>query len=221
MTTKKLCIFDFDGTIADSMWAWDELGSNTLNENNIKVFDDYDSVIRTMSVPNFSKYLSNRYSELGTAESLMATWHEKMVFNYLNKVPLKKGIIELLTELKNKGYILYLASATHYNVLIKAVEHFNLNKFFDFIVTEEIVGISKRDPKIYELCIERAGVTKQDTVVFEDADHAVFTAKNIGCRVCAVKDYSMRKSEQKIKDVADLYIEDFVNQKQIINFIEQ
>lgn len=216
----KLIIFDFDGTIADSMWAWDDLGETTLKENNIPVFDDYRDVIRTMSVLNFSSYLTNRYPELGKAEDLMNHWHEVMEYKYTHEIKLKKGIIEFLELLKCKNYTLYLASATKYEVLMTAIRHFNLEKYFSFIITETIVGISKRDPKIYKLCEEKAGVSKEDIRIFEDADHAINTAKNAGYKVCAIQDKSMVKKVDTIKNTADLYLKDFTNIETLMNFIE-
>ena len=216
---NKLIIFDFDGTIADSMWAWDELGSDTLKDMGLAPLDDYDKVIRTMSVPNFSVFLSGKYKELGTAEELMAKWHEKMVWNYCNRVTLKAGIIEFLTFLKGEGYTLYLASATHMKVLSRAVEHFDLGRFFDFIITEEIVGLSKRDPKIYEMCMARAGSTPSTTYLFEDAVHAVKTAKKLGINVCALSDASMTEHKDEVIENSDIYVDDFSDLDLLKQFI--
>lgn len=217
--TNKLVIFDFDGTIADSMWAWDELGSDTLKEEGLPALSDYDKIIRTMSVPDFSVYLSEKYKELGTAEQLMAKWHEKMVYNYCNRISLKGGIIEFLDYLKQTGHTLYLASATHFKVLSRAVEHFGLDKYFDFIITEEIVGISKRDPKIYKLCMEKAGSTPETTFLFEDANHAVKTAKKLGINVCALSDASMLGHIDEVKANSDLYVDDFCDLELLKKFI--
>ena len=217
--TNKLVIFDFDGTIVDSMWAWDELGSDTLKEEGLPALSDYDKIIRTMSVPNFSAFLSEKYKELGTAEQLMARWHERMVYNYCNRISLKSGIIEFLDYLKQTGHTIYLASATHYKVLSRAIEHFDLNKYFDFVITEEMVGISKRDPKIYELCMEKAGSTPKTTFLFEDANHAVKTAKKLGINVCALSDASMRDHVDEVKANSDLYVDDFTDIELLKKFI--
>ena len=217
--TNKLVIFDFDGTIADSMWAWDELGSDTLKEEGLPALSDYDKIIRTMSVPNFSAFLSEKYKELGTAEQLMARWHERMVYNYCNRISLKSGIIEFLDYLKQTGHTIYLASATHYKVLSRAIEHFDLNKYFDFVITEEMVGISKRDPKIYELCMEKAGSTPKTTFLFEDANHAVKTAHNLSINVCALSDASMRDHVDEVKANSDLYVDDFCDLELLKKFI--
>ena len=215
----KLIIFDFDGTIADSMWAWDELGRVTLEERHLPPLEDYERIIRTMSVPHFSEYLSKRYPSLAPAEKLMASWHEKMVYNYCNRVSLKAGILTFLDYAKTQGYTLYLASATHYKVLIQAVRHFDLEKYFDFIITEEVVGISKRDPKIYQMCVEKSGCPIENIYLFEDANHAVKTAKLLGVNVCGISDYSMREHVEEVKQYSDLYLDDFTDLTSIKKFL--
>ena len=218
---KKLVIFDFDGTIADSMWTWDALGRETLEEKGLSPLLDYESVIRTMSVPDFSRFLAEKYPSLSPADELMAQWHNKMVYNYLNRVGLKEGIVEFLEHLKKSGVTVYLASATRYDVLIQAVKHFGLEKYFDYILTEECVGATKREPKIYLMCAQRAGCNLEDVYLFEDAAHAVKTAKSIGIKVCALSDYSMRAHVDEIKATADMYIDDFTNIEGLKKFIEE
>jgi HAD superfamily hydrolase (TIGR01509 family) len=217
---NKLVIFDFDGTIVDSMWAWDALGRETLEENLLVPLPDYEKVIRTMSVPDFSRFLAEEYPSLAPAEELMEKWHKKMVYNYLNRVRLKDGIVEFLEYLKKSGVTVYLASATHYDILIQAVKHFGLEKYFDYILTEERVGVSKREPKIYLMCAQRAECKLENIYLFEDASHAVKTAKSIGVNVCALSDYSMRECVDEIRSVADMYIDDFTDIESLKKFIE-
>ena len=114
---------------------------------------------------------------------------------------------------------MYLASATHYKVLIQAVRHFDLEKYFDFIITEEVVGISKRDPKIYQMCVERSGCDIDHIYLFEDANHAVKTANRLGVNVCAISDYSMREHVEEVKENSKLYLDDFTDIETLKAFI--
>ncbi len=217
---NKLVIFDFDGTIADSMWAWDALGKETLEEKSLAPLPDYENVIRTMSVPDFSRFLAKKYPSLAPDDKLMALWHEKMVFNYLNRVSLKKGIIELLDYLKQNNFKIILASATKYEVLLKAVKHFDLEKYFDFIFTEERVGATKREPKIYLMCAQQANCDINNIFLFEDANHAIKTAKSIGIKTCGISDFSMREHAEEIKQSVDLYLDDFTDLDAIKKFLQ-
>lgn len=50
---------------------------------------------------------------------------------------------------------------------------------------------------------------KKDTVIFEDALHAIETAKAAGFRVCGVYDDSAREDQEAIRRIADYYITSF------------
>lgn len=57
--------------------------------------------------------------------------------------------------------------------------------------------------------MRRLRSTKRDTVVFEDALHAIQTAKNAGFRVAAVYDPSAEADQEEIRRIADYYIRSF------------
>ena len=50
---------------------------------------------------------------------------------------------------------------------------------------------------------------KRDTVIFEDALHAIRTAKAAGFRVAAVYDASAEDDQEEIRSLADYYIRSF------------
>lgn len=72
------------------------------------------------------------------------------------------------------------------------------------------VGAGKAEsPEIYERAMRRLQSNKQNTVVFEDALHAIQTAKQAGFRVCAVYDPSAESDQAEIQALADTYIRSF------------
>ena len=207
----------------------------------MKKFENFTMLVDFYELTMANGYLKNGYKDKKACFDLYfrkvpdnggfaITAGLKQVIDYLNELHFSdediiylrsKGIFceEFLDYLKQTGHTIYLASATHFKVLSRAVEHFGLNKYFDFIITEEIVGISKRDPKIYELCMEKAGSTPKTTFLFEDANHAVKTAHNLGINVCALSDASMAEHIDEVKANSNLYIDDFCNLELLKKFI--
>ena len=60
-----------------------------------------------------------------------------------------------------------------------------------------------------EMCIRDRDTTQADTVVFEDAWHALCTAKAAGFRVAAVADRATAARKEEVRALADWYIEDY------------
>ena len=72
------------------------------------------------------------------------------------------------------------------------------------------LGVGKKESaEIYERAMRRLQSNKKDTVVFEDAFHAIQTAKAAGFRVAAVYDASEEAHQEEIRGLADYYIRSF------------
>ena len=63
---------------------------------------------------------------------------------------------------------------------------------------------------------EKMQLKPAECIVIEDALHAVSGAKKAGCYVVAVKEKSQQKDEEKIRSMADAYIEDMQELEEIL-----
>ena len=71
------------------------------------------------------------------------------------------------------------------------------------------MGLSKSDPAYFPAVARRLGAAPEDCWVFEDALHAMESAKAAGMRVCAVADYTAEPQLDAILSVADAFISDY------------
>ena len=62
---------------------------------------------------------------------------------------------------------------------------------------------------IFEKALEVLGTDKNETLIFEDALHAIETAKKAGFKVVGVFDQSSVNEQAKIKAISDYYINSF------------
>ncbi len=73
----------------------------------------------------------------------------------------------------------------------QTLRHAGIDHYFRGLITVAEVGVGKKESaEIYERAMRRLQSNKKDTVVFEDAFHAIQTAKAAGFRVAAVYDAS-------------------------------
>ena len=93
-------------------------------------------------------------------------------------------------------------------------------RIFDKIFTCGEVGHDKNDPYIYCEALSFLGTKKDETLVFEDAYHAAKTAKGAGFYVAAVYD-SREKAPEKMKDISDIYLNNFLSPSDFINDIKK
>ena len=94
-----------------------------------------------------------------------------------------------------------------------ALRRCGIADLFDAIFTCSEVGHGKDEPVIFRRAMERFGAQRSDTVIFEDAIHAIETAKKDGFTVAAVFDES-EKRQDEVRALADCYITSFEHLEQ-------
>ncbi len=77
----------------------------------------------------------------------------------------------------------------------------------------------KEIPRFTSFVWKKAGSTPETTFLFEDANHAVKTAKKLGINVCALSDASMAEHIDEVKANCDLYVDDFCDLELLKKFI--
>lgn len=101
------------------------------------------------------------------------------------KLKLAPGALEFLEKVKiNRKTALVTSSLNGYVDFI--FDLFDISKFFDVVVTGDMVADGKPNPAPYLVAAEKLGVKPLECVVFEDAPAGVLSGKAAGMRVIAV-----------------------------------
>jgi hydroxymethylpyrimidine kinase/phosphomethylpyrimidine kinase len=101
-----------------------------------------------------------------------------------------------------------VATVTDRYLAEAALERLGVRRYFSEIFTTAEVGHDKTSPHIYRTALAHLGTEKSETVVFEDAYHALMTAKKDGFPVAAVYDRHETKRIE-MKAAADYYVSDY------------
>lgn len=96
---------------------------------------------------------------------------------YRDEVHPKPGVVPFLKELRAKGVDVCIATATDCYLIESALRRCGIENLFDAIFTCSEVGHGKDEPVIFRRAMEHFGAQRGSTVVFEDAIHAIETAK--------------------------------------------
>ena len=120
------------------------------------------------------------------------------------------GLEKFLSILKMEGVWMYVATATHRRLTEKALKTAGIDHYFRGIVTSADAGNHKSESAdIYEMAMRRLQSNKRDTVVFEDALHAIRTAKAAGFRVAGVYEATAEQDQPEIQRLCDYYIRSY------------
>lgn len=201
-------IFDFDGTLFDSMKIWDTLGESYLRSLGIEPRERLNEKFKSMSLFQAAQYYRSEYGVTLSVDEIVNDVNGIIRNYYSREILPKDGIPELLELLKGRGIKMCIATATEETLIKSALSRTGLGAYFSDIFTCFSVGHGKDEPHIYEIALESLGTSKDATLVFEDALYAAKTAKAAGFYVAGIYD-KYEKNQVELKNATDFYITDY------------
>lgn len=211
-------VFDFDGTLFDSMFLWEELGENYLRSLGKVPKPSVRKEIETMSLLQSACYFKEEYDLSMDVDKIMEDICQCIEHFYVEEVLPKPGVADFLEQMRHAGISMCIATASDRGHVERALERCKIRQYFDAIFSCCEVGEGKDNPAIYQKAMEYFGATRSDMVVFEDALYAVRTAKADGFVVAGVFDQS-ESHQAEMRRQADCYLEDFVHTEEFWKFI--
>lgn len=201
-------IFDFDGTVFDSMHIWKGVKFQFFDRIGLVFSEEQREEFKNLFLLEAIELAKKRFDLKMTDKELFNEFFTMIKEKYLADTEPKNDIIEFLEKLKAKGVKMGIATATGEPALIAVLEKFNMLHYFQEIYSTYTVGASKTEPKVYDVVLNELGTEKQTTWIFEDALYAAKTAKKAGYKVVGIYDKSEPEQEE-LKNLVDIYINNY------------
>ena len=203
-------IFDFDGTLFDSMFIWDTAGEVYLRSIGKEPEADLQKTLKPMSLLQSAQYIREKYDIPLSVEEIMDGVNRTVEGFYFYSVEPKPGVIDFLEELHHRNIRMCIATATDRYQVEAALQRCKMRHFFSEIFTCTEVGSGKDRPDIFRKAMEHLQTDRSNTAVVEDAYHAAFTAKQDGFMVVGVYD-SHESRQQELLQLADVFLPDYLH----------
>lgn len=201
-------IFDFDGTLFDSMHIWKGIRYKFFDLIGLKLTPEDEEAFRGLYLRESLILAKERFNLEESYEELFNRFFEYIKSRYLVEAEPKNDIIEFLEKLKSKGVKMGIATATGESALEAVLEKYGMLHYFSEIYSTYTVGAAKTEPKVYDVVLEKLGTDKETTWIFEDALYAATTAKKYGYNVVGIFDKSEENTKQ-LEQLADYYIHNY------------
>ncbi len=205
---KKTYLFDFDGTLVDSMPIFGAVMVRILDERGIGHGDDIVKIITPLGYRGTAEY----FRTLGVNESveeLIEIMNTYARIEYENNIPAKSSVAETLREMKNRGYSLNVLTASPHIALDPCLKRLGLWELFDKVWSCDDFGTTKANPEIYKMAAARMGVDVGEVIFVDDNINAVKTAKAAGMVSVGIFDESGADFMDEFRAAADGYVFDF------------
>lgn len=206
---KTFYLFDFDGTLVDSMPTFVSAMLRILDENHIPYDNSIIKIITPLGLNGTAEYYMNQMGVKMSREQLISVMKEYMLDAYFHTIPEKPNVISVLKELKQRGASLNVLTASPHITLDACLKRLGMWDLFDHVWSCDDFDTTKADPNIYARAAEKMNTTIENVLFLDDNLNADLTAKSAGMQVCGVYDESSKDYVEQIKAAADYYIYDF------------
>ena len=208
---KKVYIFDFDGTLVDSMPCFGKASKQMLDDNGIVYPPNVVEIITPLGFAGTINYFRNELGLVTGVEEGVREFIERMHPDYRNTIPAKRGVEAFLRAARAQGHSLNVLTANPHANLDVCLKRLGLYELFDNVWSSDDFPSTKADPATYIAAAQRLGITVDRCVFFDDNNHAVATAKAAGMTAIGVHDLSGEGFAEELRTIADRYILSFAD----------
>ena len=209
-------VFDMDGVIFDSeravMKCWLELADKYGIENIEKSFlaCTGTTMVRTKEIMIETYGADFPYDTYAKEASCL--YHEKYDGG---KLPMKPGVIELLTFLKKENKKIALASSTRKQTVINQLRDADIIQFFDAVICGDMVERSKPAPDIFLKACEELGVQPKKAYAIEDSYNGIKAAYAGKLRPIMVPD--LLPGNDEMEEMSEMILESLMDVLDYLN----
>ncbi len=202
-------IFDMDGTLLNTLWAWKNSTSNFLRSRGIEPPENIDAEMAALSLLEGAREIKKRYGFKESPEELLEEVLATVRKFYEEDAMPKPGVPGVLQALKKQGIKICVATASDREFAEAAFKRTGLMEYIDFIITCDEVGVGKQNPLVYETALKKLGTDRKRTLVVEDALHALQTAKKAGFPTAGVYEVNFAADQSALQSDATYYVPSF------------
>ncbi len=202
----KKYIFDFDGTLVDSMKHWAQKMLNILETRGIAYPDDLIKTITPLGDLGTAKYFIENFHLNVTEEELIAEMDAYAMPKYHYEILAKETVKDTLMILRENGHSLNVLTASPHKMLDACLKRLGLYELFDHIWSCDDFAATKSDKNIYYMVAKELDTTVENCIFLDDNINALLTAKEAGMEVIGVYDESSSQDREKIENICGKYI---------------
>jgi HAD superfamily hydrolase (TIGR01509 family) len=171
----KATIFDMDGLLLDTERVCMQVFKKACEVQNLPFYNDVYLSMIGCNAAGIRKIFYAAYGD--DYDRVQAEWRVRYdAIVQHEAIPVKKGVIELLTWLKSQNIPIAVATSTEQETARVKLKLAGIDHYFDSLTTGCEVKHGKPDPEIYLLAAERLGVDPKTCLAFEDSNNGIRAA---------------------------------------------
>lgn len=203
-------IFDFDGTLLDSMPYWSDSSEKIMASYGVQDTKAAFAVGERHAFRDACRIWHDQYGVANSGQDLFDQICRRMRHNYVHVIKPYEGVVPFLNSLKDAGVRMCVASSSVPDVVREALAAHGLDAYFDFVLGTDEVARGKEFPDVYLEACRRLGSPVGETWVFEDAPFGLRSAKRAGFHTVCIYNGHDGRDEGLCRAWSDIFSHEFI-----------
>ena len=195
----KAVIFDMDGLMINSEIVTFDCYKKVMGEMGLEIPLEFYVTLLGKPVTHAHERFHTVYGEDFPVEDVIKKVHLMLAETFQTQgVPLKPGLIELLTYLKENNYKTIVATSSNRARVDKILAGAKIAQYFDDSICGDEVTKGKPNPEIFLKACEKLGVEPSEALVLEDSEAGIQAAYSGNIKVICVLDMKYPDEQYKV-----------------------
>ena len=214
MYSEYCIIFDMDGVLADTGPIHFESWVKMANEIGVEFTKDFFDLTFGQQSPLITRKLVGagaKEEDVLKWANLKELYYREMVQDKLKPLP---GVINLINELKEKGFKLAIGSSGPKENVELLLNSLKIKESFDVIITAAEVQIGKPAPDVFLIAAKHVQVNPENCIVIEDAPVGIEAARHANMRTIALttthEREDLKNADLIVRDLSEVSFKDII-----------
>lgn len=171
----KGAIFDCDGTLLDSLNAWQGLEGELSQAVRVKVTPEERAQFATFTIPEVARYFHEHFGLFSNPDAVIRFIDDYMMEYYSHQAQALPGVISFLETCASADVRMCVVSSSAQRYLQAGLKSAGIADYFSHIFSVEDIDSTKREPAIFEHAQTALGTERTTTWGIDDSLYALET----------------------------------------------
>ncbi len=207
--TRKVAIFDLDGTLVDSMPYFTKGMLSIADEAGLTYDDNLIKILTPLGYTKSAEYYVNELGVQDTVPNIVKRIEKKLAYEYANNIYLKPGVLNYLKKLRDEGTKLYVLTASPHIATDACLKHNGVYDWFEQVWSVEDFKLTKSDTPLFFEVAKTIGCEMGDVHYFDDSLIALRNAQAAGYITYGVYDAQTEEEVETMKGLSSTVVMTF------------
>lgn len=173
-------ILDCDGTLLDTMPAWNEAESRMVAMTGLDLTQEQLEELRAVPMNEGAAIYHERYGLGSSAEEVLDIADNLLIDYYRDKSTALPGVHALLERARKLGVPCVVVTSSPQRYVMPGLERAGIAGYFKRVITTDDVNLSKQDVRIWQLALDELGAEAETAWGIDDSLYAVKVMNEAG-----------------------------------------